>query len=121
MAYVDRTDEHAALLQEMRALLTSRLGVATTMGFGPRFLHSTGQFHKGGKNNGVFVQITQVDGQDLDIPGRGYTFGVLKSAQAAGDMAALGQSGRRVIRIRIGTDVVAGLSSVMHLMQRALA
>jgi transaldolase/glucose-6-phosphate isomerase len=120
MAYVDRTAVHAALLQNVRALLGARLGVATTVGFGPRFLHSTGQFHKGGKNSGLFIQITQVDALDLEIPGRGYTFGVLKSAQAAGDMAALKQSGRRVIRIRIGPDVSAGLQAITRLLESAL-
>jgi glucose-6-phosphate isomerase len=121
MAYVDRTPEHGALLQEMRALLTRHLGVATTMGFGPRFLHSTGQLHKGGRNNGLFIQITQVDDQDLDIPGRGYSFGVLKSAQAAGDMAALVQRERGVIRVRVGTNVAAGLAELYDLVARALA
>lgn len=121
MAYIDRTAEHAAPLQELRALLTRHLGVATTMGFGPRFLHSTGQFHKGGRNCGLFVQITQVDDQDLEIPGRGYSFGVLKSAQASGDLAALIQGERRVIRIRIGSDVVSGLAELVALLRRALA
>lgn len=120
MAYIDRNDEHWALLQRMRALVTEHLHVASTMGFGPRFLHSTGQLHKGGKNNGLFIQITQIDGTDLDIPGRGYTFGVLKSAQAAGDMASLKQNGRRVIRLRVGPDVAAGLDHVVDLLERAL-
>jgi hypothetical protein len=120
MAYVDRTDEHAALLQDIRGLLGARLGVATTIGFGPRFLHSTGQFHKGGTNSGLFIQITQVDAQDLEIPGRGYTFGVLKSAQAAGDLAALRRTGRRVIRIQVGPDVPAGLRAVNRLLESAL-
>jgi hypothetical protein len=91
------------------------------MGFGPRFLHSTGQLHKGGRNNGLFIQITQVDDQDLDIPGRGYSFGVLKSAQAAGDMAALVQRERGVIRVRVGTNVAAGLAELYDLVARALA
>jgi transaldolase/glucose-6-phosphate isomerase len=120
MAYVDRTVEHTALLQDVRALLGARLGVATTVGFGPRFLHSTGQLHKGGMNSGLFIQITQVDKVDLEIPGRGFTFGVLKNAQAAGDMAALRQGGRRVIRIGVGPDVSAGLEAITRLLDSAL-
>ena len=121
MAYIDRNDEHSALLQRMRALLIERLHLATTVGFGPRYLHSTGQLHKGGKNNGLFILITQIDGTDLDIPGRGYTFGVLKSAQAAGDMASLKQNGRRVMRLRVGPDVAAGLLEIIDLLERAFA
>ncbi len=120
MAYIDRNAAHAALLQRMRALLTAHLNVASTTGFGPRFLHSTGQLHKGGKNNGLFIQITQVDGTDVEIPGRGYSFGVLKSAQAAGDMASLKQNERRVIRLRVASDVAAGLEAIVALFERAL-
>ncbi|NLT72753.1 MAG: glucose-6-phosphate isomerase [Chloroflexi bacterium] len=121
MAYIDRTPEHAALLREMRTLLTAHLGIATTVGFGPRFLHSTGQIHKGGRNNGLFIQITQIDEQDLDIPGKGYSFGVLKSAQAAGDLVALSQRGRRTVRVRVGSNVAAGLSEMLRLLENAVA
>jgi len=120
MAYVDRTEGHAEALQQLRCLLSERLGLATTLGFGPRYLHSTGQLHKGGRNNGLFIQITQRDARDLPIPGRAYTFGVLKAAQAAGDMAALEQRGRRVIRLHMGPDVPAGLALIYELVDAAL-
>ena len=76
-------------------------GKATTLGFGPRFLHSTGQLHKGGANNGVFLQITQDDGSDLAIPGEDYSFSILAQAQAQGDLEALQSRDRRVLRIHL--------------------
>ncbi|MGI6367215.1 MAG: hypothetical protein ACOX2L_02450 [Anaerolineae bacterium] len=120
MAYVDRNPAYAAQLQEIRALLGARLGSATTVGFGPRFLHSTGQLHKGGSNSGFFLQLTQTESDDLAIPGHAYSFGVLKSAQAAGDMVALVENGRRVLRIDLGTDVKEGLGQLLALLKQAL-
>ena len=79
-------------------------GKATTLGFGPRFLHSTGQLHKGGANNGVFIQITQDEKEDLAIPGMDYTFGTLAEAQAQGDLDALLARDRRAIRIHLGGE-----------------
>ena len=87
---------------------SSRL--ATTLGYGPRFLHSTGQLHKGGANNGLFIQITADDAQDLPIPGEPYTFSVLKHAQALGDLRSLVSKQRRVLRLHLGKDAGAQLA-----------
>ena len=94
--------------------------VATCLGFGPRFLHSTGQAYKGGPNTGVFLQITCDDAQDLPVPGQKYTFGVVKAAQARGDMQVLLERGRRALRIHLGADVSAGLAKLASAMSRAL-
>jgi hypothetical protein len=102
LAYLDRTSETEALIEGARLAIRDRHRVATTTGFGPRFLHSTGQLHKGGANDGVFIQIT--DGtreRDLPIPGQPYTFGTLIDAQALGDLRSLRSRGRRVARVRL--------------------
>ncbi len=109
MAYVQRNAAHEQALQELRLLLRDHYHVATTLGYGPRFLHSTGQLHKGGANNGVFIQITGDHGEDIRIPGEPYTFGVLKEAQALGDLFALSAHQRRNIRIHIAGDLSTGL------------
>ncbi len=101
LAYLPRTMAHQASLQAVRTRLRDRYRVATTVGFGPRFLHSTGQLHKGGPPTGVFIQIVGDDPEDLAIPGRPYTFGQLKHAQALGDLASLRGQGRRVARITL--------------------
>jgi hypothetical protein len=87
--------------------------VATTVGYGPRFLHSTGQLHNGGGDNGVFVQFTASEGEDLPIPGERYGFRVLEAAQALGDYEALASRGRPVLRVGLGADVDAGLEQVL--------
>jgi hypothetical protein len=89
LAYIPMTAEHEAALQRIRETVLLKKGVATCLGFGPRFLHSTGQAYKGGPNTGVFVQITCEDGIDLPVPGQKYSFGVVKAAQARGDFAVL--------------------------------
>jgi transaldolase/glucose-6-phosphate isomerase len=99
IAYVPRTDHWKEQLQRARLALRDRYHVATTVGFGPRFLHSTGQVHKGGPNQGVFIQVVTESQQDIPIPGKPYTFGELKAAQAAGDLASLRSHGRRVARL----------------------
>lgn len=109
MAYCDRNPETFSALQRFRALLGRATGLATTLGYGPRFLHSTGQFHKGGPNTGLFIQVTHQEAEDLPIPDRGYSFGILKQAQAVGDFAALNERGRRVMRLHFGPDVLEGL------------
>lgn len=101
LAWLPRTPEHAAALAELRARLRDRHGVAVTVGFGPRYLHSTGQLHKGGAANGVFVQIVDADAADLPVPGKPYTFARLKAAQAQGDLEALLGRGRRVARVTL--------------------
>jgi glucose-6-phosphate isomerase/transaldolase/glucose-6-phosphate isomerase len=97
MAFVDPKPEAERALTALRKKITEESGLATTLGFGPRFLHSTGQLHKGGTNNVLCLQLVS-EGQDLEVPGAGYTFGVLADAQAAGDLAALRARGRRVAR-----------------------
>ncbi len=100
-AYLPRTDEMTAALTELRLKLRARTGCATTVGFGPRFLHSTGQLHKGGPNTGLFLQITADPVEDVEIPGQGVTFGVLQRCQALGDYAALSARGRRLLRVHL--------------------
>jgi len=100
-AYVDPADPVVAELEQVRQRLRDRERVATTLGVGPRYLHSTGQLHKGGPNTGVFLQVVGDDGDDLDIPGERFSFGALKRAQAAGDLAALRDRGRRAARVSL--------------------
>jgi transaldolase/glucose-6-phosphate isomerase len=103
-AYLPRNDRTQKQLTDLRKRIVEKTGLATTLGFGPRFLHSTGQLHKGGANNGLFLQITQDDAADLHIPGKSYTFGVLARAQALGDLEALLARERRVLRIHLRAD-----------------
>ena len=116
-AYISSTPEHEAALQGLRHALRDRLRVATTLGYGPRFLHSTGQLHKGGANNGVFIQFVapDADGGELPIPGQGYDFGTLKAAQALGDLQSLATHGRRAIRIDLGSDIAGGLAKLREM------
>lgn len=109
MAYLDRLED--ADLAECRRSIAERTGRPTTFGWGPRFLHSTGQFHKGGPAVGVYVQVTTEPGEDLDVPGRDFTFGQFIAAQAAGDAAVLADHGRPVLRLHL-TDHDAGLAQV---------
>lgn len=111
-AYVDMNEDNITALQALRHRIRNVYRVATTLGFGPRFLHSTGQLHKGGPNNVVVVQLTSDDAVDVDIPGRAFSFGVLKQAQALGDASALSSRKRRAIRIHFKTDVIAGIHRV---------
>jgi transaldolase/glucose-6-phosphate isomerase len=94
--------------------------VATCLGFGPRFLHSTGQAYKGGPNSGVFLQITCDDDDDLAVPGQKYTFGVVKAAQARGDFEVLAERGRRALRVHIGKKVGVGLAALKTAVESAL-
>jgi transaldolase / glucose-6-phosphate isomerase len=112
LAYIDMTDAHIEALQQTRGVIARRLGVATCLGFGPRFLHSTGQAYKGGPNTGVFLQITCDDAVDLPVPGRAFSFGVVKAAQARGDFGVLEDRGRRALRVHLGEDVSAGLAAL---------
>ena len=86
------------------------------MGFGPRFLHSTGQAYKGGPNTGVFLQITADAAEDIQVPGQDYTFGVVEAAQAQGDLEVLAERGRRVVRVHLGNAVTAGLEQLHGLL-----
>jgi transaldolase/glucose-6-phosphate isomerase len=110
LAYIDRNPAHIEALQRLRRMVRDRTRAATCVGFGPRYLHSTGQLYKGGPNSGVFVQITCDDADDLPVPGRRYSFGVVKNAQALGDFQVLRERGRRALRVHLGTDVKNGLA-----------
>ncbi|HEX7383902.1 MAG TPA: bifunctional transaldolase/phosoglucose isomerase, partial [Burkholderiaceae bacterium] len=121
LAYVERAPRHHELLQDIRRQVRDRKHVATCLGFGPRFLHSTGQAYKGGPNSGVFLQITCDDAADLAVPRKRYTFGVVKAAQARGDIEVLAARGRRVLRVHLGADVAAGLAALREQVARALA
>jgi hypothetical protein len=121
LAYVERDPLHAAVLQRLRHRLRDRYRVATCLGFGPRFLHSTGQAYKGGPNSGVFLQITCDDAHDLAIPGRRSTFGVIKAAQARGDLAVLRERGRRALRVHLRADVAAELETLDRSVAAALS
>ncbi|HEX4579232.1 MAG TPA: bifunctional transaldolase/phosoglucose isomerase, partial [Candidatus Dormibacteraeota bacterium] len=118
MAYVTPNSENEAALQRLRAAIRDEHRLATTLGFGPRFLHSTGQLHKGGPDTGLYIQVTTDDSVDVPIPGQPFSFSILKQAQAQGDLQSLRDHGRRVIRLHIGGDLAVGLSrltdSVIH-------
>jgi transaldolase/glucose-6-phosphate isomerase len=111
LAYIEMTDANEAALQKIRTTIRDRYKVATCLGFGPRFLHSTGQAYKGGPNSGVFLQITCDDAADLPVPGQKYTFGVVKAAQARGDLEVLLERGRRALRVHLGRDVSKDLAT----------
>ena len=120
LAYVARNRANAEPLQRIRLALRDRRGVATCVGFGPRFLHSTGQAYKGGPDTGVFLQITAADRPDLPIPGQAASFGVVKAAQARGDFDVLAERGRRVLRVHIKGDVAKGLAALADAAVRAV-
>jgi transaldolase/glucose-6-phosphate isomerase len=111
-AFIAPTPEVTDSLQRIRTIVRDRYRVATTVGFGPRFLHSTGQLHKGGANNGIFLQIVDHFGPEIAVPGSEYTFGALIAGQADGDFRALTAAGRRVVRICLGDDVPGGLAAL---------
>jgi len=120
MAYLQPTEEHTAALESLRVQLRGSLRLATTLGYGPRFLHSTGQFHKGGPNNGLFIQLTADDLRDLAVPEKPYTFTVLKQAQAMGDLHSLVSKQRRVIRLHLGKNTGAQLVRLAALVENAV-
>jgi transaldolase/glucose-6-phosphate isomerase len=120
LAWVDRDGTHEEVLQRVRARIRDGLRVATVVGFGPRFLHSTGQAYKGGPNTGVFIEITARPEKDIPIPDRTLTFGQVERAQALGDMAVLEARGRRVLRLDLGADIAAGLERFEEAVERAL-
>jgi len=111
-AFIPATAETVAALQRVRHLARERHAAATTVGFGPRFLHSTGQFHKGGPNTGLFLQIIDHASPDLDVPRAGFSFGTLVASQADGDHQALTAAGRRVLRVCLGDDDIGGLAAI---------
>jgi transaldolase/glucose-6-phosphate isomerase len=118
--YIEETPENEAIIQATRTHLRDATRCATTTGYGPRFLHSTGQLHKGGPDTGVFIQVTAPDQTDLPIPGQPYTFSILKQAQALGDFRSLASRGRRAIRVDLGADTTAGLKQLHDLIAEAV-
>jgi len=121
LGYVQMNDEHEATLQQIRHAVRDSKHVATCLGFGPRFLHSTGQDYKGGPNSGVFLQITCDDAVDVPVPGAKYTFGIVKAAQARGDFQVLADRGRRALRIHLGKNVNTGLENLAKAIGEALS
>ncbi len=119
-AYLEMSPGIHRELQALRHRVRDRKRVATTLGYGPRFLHSTGQLHKGGPDTGVFLQITAEDAEDLAIPGQRYGFAVLERAQALGDFAVLAERGRRALRLHLGPDVESGLARLQQLVEDAM-
>lgn len=120
LGYIQMNAENEQSLQVLRHLVRDKKRVATCLGFGPRFLHSTGQAYKGGPNSGVFLQITCDDSVELPVPGQKYTFGVVKAAQARGDFHVLADRGRRALRVHLGSNLKAGLAALQAAVQKAL-
>jgi transaldolase/glucose-6-phosphate isomerase len=120
LGYVTMNPENETTLQTIRHAVRDAKKVATVLGFGPRFLHSTGQAYKGGPNSGVFLQITCDDAADLPVPEQKYTFGVVKAAQARGDFAVLAERGRRALRVHLGKDIESGLARLQVAIAQAL-
>jgi transaldolase/glucose-6-phosphate isomerase len=120
LAYVEMNPAHEAELQLIRHAVRDARQVATCVGFGPRFLHSTGQAYKGGPNTGVFLQVTCDDPRDLPVPDQAYTFGVVKAAQARGDFQVLAERGRRALRVHLGPNVAGGLARLSQAVKSAL-
>ena len=121
LGYITMNEANEKALQAIRLAVRDRKKVATVLGFGPRFLHSTGQAYKGGPNTGVFLQITCDDAVDLPVPGQKYSFGTVKAAQARGDFAVLAERGRRTLRVHLGKDVAAGLDTLAKAIKQAIA
>jgi len=121
LAYLEMNSNNERFLQEMRRDVVRSSGVATCLGFGPRFLHSTGQAYKGGPDSGVFLQITCDDAGDLAVPGTRYSFGLVKAAQARGDFDVLAQRGRRALRVHLAGDVRGGLEALRRAVTEATA
>jgi transaldolase/glucose-6-phosphate isomerase len=121
LAYLAMFDPYEAALQGMRLAVRDRTCAATCLEFGPRFLHSTGQAYKGGPNTGVFLQITCDDARDIAVPGQKYSFGVVKTAEARGDLAVLGERDRRALRVHLGANVREGLDTLHQALTNALS
>jgi transaldolase/glucose-6-phosphate isomerase len=120
LGYIPMNAQNEKALQTIRMSVRDAKKVATCLGFGPRFLHSTGQAYKGGPNSGVFLQITCDDASDLAVPGQKYTFGVVKAAQARGDFAVLAERGRRALRVHLGKNLKSGLNALAKAVSQSL-
>ena len=120
LGYIQMNEEHEQGLQTVRHAVRDSKHVATCLGFGPRFLHSTGQAYKGGPNSGVFLQVTCDDSVQLPVPGQRYTFGIVKAAQARGDFQVLAERGRRALRVHLGSDLKTGLATLQAAVQKSV-
>jgi transaldolase/glucose-6-phosphate isomerase len=121
LGYIPMNVENERALQTIRHAVRDKKKVATVLGFGPRFLHSTGQAYKGGPNSGVFLQITCDDAKDLPVPGQKYSFGVVKAAQARGDFAVLAERGCRALRVHLRKNLKSALGTLSRATQNAVA
>lgn len=121
LAYIEMNRENCDRLQTIRHAIRDSKGIATCLGFGPRFLHSTGQAYKGGSNTGVFLQITCDDAKDLSIPGEPFSFGVVKTAQARGDLEVLIKRDRRILRVHLDKNVKQGLKKLEEVIKQILS
>ncbi len=117
LAYLQETPAHDELLREAADRIRARFQIAVTFGYGPRYLHSTGQLHKGGADNGIFLLVTDEDQTDVPIPGEPYSFGVLKEAQALGDFASLAAHKRRALRVHLGRETRSGLLGLLEIVK----
>jgi len=118
LAYLEETDKRTAFLQSERMQLRDKLKVATTIGYGPRYLHSTGQLHKGGADNGLYIIITADDAEDIEIPGEQFSFGILHQAQSLGDFRSLKDKERRVIYIQLGKNIDENLAEIYKALKK---
>ena len=116
LAYIPMNESNRELLQSIRHAVRDSRRVATCLGFGPRFLHSTGQAYKGGPNTGVFLQITCDEAADLAVPGLKYTFGIVKAAQARGDFEVLAERDRRALRVHLSENLSRSLQVLKEAM-----
>ena len=121
LGYIQRNDAHEKALEAMRHQVRDAKKSATCLGFGPRFLHSTGQAYKGGPNSGVFLQVTCDDAADIPVPGQKYTFGIVKAAQARGDFSVLSDRNRRALRVHLGKNVKGDLAKLAKAVKQALS
>lgn len=119
LAYLPETPETESALQDIRLMLRDRLQIATTLGYGPRYLHSTGQYHKGGPNTGIFIELIADEVVDARVPGKNYGFGAMQKAQAMGDFEVLRQKGRRIVGVHLGEQMQDGLSELSRLLAAA--
>jgi hypothetical protein len=120
LAYIERNELHQMQLQTLRHTIRDAKHIATCVGFGPRFLHSTGQAYKGGPNTGIFLQITCNDALDIPVPQQKYGFSVVKAAEARGDFQVLAERDRRVLQVHLGTDVRLGLATLQVVLEQIL-
>ncbi|HET9364598.1 MAG TPA: transaldolase, partial [Candidatus Angelobacter sp.] len=120
LAFIEMNAQHESQLQRIRHAVRDRKRVATCLGFGPRFLHSTGQAYKGGPNSGVFLQITCDDAVNLPVPEQKYTFSIVKAAQARGDFQVLAERKRRALRVHLPADVKSGLEKLQQIVIESL-